>query len=99
MQDLGRALTSAMAESSEVSDTLRRLRSSGYALYLSLDCKRGGEVRQEPLPVAATSGVSAANASSSGEPNFQINGDDLRFLRSIGIDPTRRCRTRRRRGA
>lgn len=29
------------------------------------------------------------------EPQFRINGTDLSFLRSIGIDPTRRQRRRR----
>jgi hypothetical protein len=28
------------------------------------------------------------------EPVFQINGQDLSFLKSIGIDPTRRARRR-----
>jgi hypothetical protein len=33
--------------------------------------------------------------SSGAEPPFRINGEDLAFLRSVGIDPTRRRRGRR----
>ena len=30
-----------------------------------------------------------------GDPVFRIDADDLRFLRSLGIDPTRKRRARR----
>jgi len=42
----------------------------------------------------STSGSTSRSASET-EPAFQINGKDLSFLRSIGIDPTRRLRRRR----
>ena len=63
-------------------DTLRRIESEGYSLHLVLDCKRDGEAQTPAVPRAAAGG----------EPVFRINGDDLFFLRSCGIDPTRRRR-------
>lgn len=87
LRDLGRALSDVIAESSEVSRTLRRIREEGYSLYLMVDCKREG-MQPEPLPLNA-------GRPSEAEPVFQINGLDLSFLRSIGIDPTRRPRRRR----
>jgi hypothetical protein len=90
LRELRRALSEAISESSDVNRTLRRIREEGYALYLLVDCKREpGEI--EPLTFATTS----APRLSSGEPAFQIDGRDLSFLRSIGIDPTRRLRRRR----
>jgi hypothetical protein len=88
LRDLRRALSEAISESSDVSRTLRRIREEGYSLYLLVDCKREalGE-DDDPLPVAARRRER--------EPVFQINGPDLHFLRSIGIDPTRRSRRRR----
>src|SRR5947209_8865212 len=89
LRDLRRALSEAISESSEVNRTLRRIREEGYALYLLVDCKReANEI--EPLTFATT-----APRLHSGEPAFQIDGRDLSFLRSIGIDPTRRLRRRR----
>jgi len=88
LRDLRRALSEAISESSEVSRTLRKIREEGYSLYLLVDCKREREGNDEPLPVAAP-------RRSGGEPVFQINGNDLSFLRSIGIDPTRQLRRRR----
>ncbi|HZI63633.1 MAG TPA: hypothetical protein VFE44_02570 [Thermoanaerobaculia bacterium] len=89
LRDLGRALSEAISESPEVGRTLRRLRSEGYTLHLVLDCKRRGEAGE------AVDGDEASRAlapTPAGEPAFRINGDDLSFLRSCGIDPTRRPR-------
>ncbi len=91
LRELRRALSEAISESSDVNRTLRRIREEGYALYLLVDCKREpGDI--EPLTFAATT---TAPRRASGEPAFQIDGRDLSFLRSIGIDPTRRLRRRR----
>ncbi len=77
-----------MAESPEVHDRLEAIRREGYTLNLFLDCKKseddddGGvdetSSTRRPLP----------------PPTFRINGRDLAFLRSLGIDPTRRTHSR-----
>lgn len=85
LRDLRRALSEAISESTEVSRTLRKIREEGYSLYLLVDCKRDANEDDLPVPTPRTGG----------EPMFQIDGRDLSFLRSIGIDPTRRQRRRR----
>lgn len=84
LRDLRRALSEAISESTEVNRTLRKIREEGYSLYLLVDCKR--EANEEPVTIAR---------GSHGDPVFQIDGRDLSFLRSIGIDPTRHLRRRR----
>jgi len=88
LRDLRRALSDAISESQDVNRTLRKFREEGYALYLLVDCKREGA--EEPLALTAP-----RFRSGPGEPVFQIDGRDLSFLRSIGIDPTRSLRRRR----
>lgn len=90
LRDLRRALSEAILESSEVSRTLRKIREEGYSLYLLVDCKREAN-EPEALPAPAAK----SPKSPAGEPLFQIDGRDLSFLKSIGIDPTRRLRRRR----
>jgi hypothetical protein len=90
LRDLRRALSDAISESSEVNRTLRKIREEGYSLYLLVDCKRDAN-DQEPLALTAPPRL----PSGSKEPVFQIDVRDLSFLRSIGIDPTRRLRRRR----
>lgn len=87
LRDLSRALFEAISDSSEVNRSLHRIRQEGYTLHLLLDCKRDGQDRVR---------LDAPSSSvSSSPPQFRINGQDLSFLRSIGIDPTRRSRRRR----
>ncbi len=79
-------------------------------MVLHLDCKREGE-EEEPAPFvpapiatpraekrlrpAVRSFEPEAPWTASPEPAFQIDGRDLGFLRSIGIDPTRRLRRKK----
>ncbi len=100
LKDLRRALSDAISESSEVSRNLRRIREEGYSLYLLVDCKResheGESLALSPATRTAAASTSlSSSAPSRSDPSFQINGRDLSFLKSIGIDPTRRLRRRR----
>ena len=86
LEDLTRSLCEAIAESPEVHERLESIRREGYTLNLFLDCKpfesdedaETEEGTKRPLPA----------------PPFRINGRDLAFLRSVGIDPTRKARSR-----
>lgn len=93
LRDLRRALSEAISESSEVSRTLRRIREEGYSLYLLVDCKR--ELLDVESTLPTPSATPRPPRPTSGEPVFQIDGRDLSFLKSIGIDPTRRLRRKR----
>jgi hypothetical protein len=100
LKDLRRALSDAISESSEVSQSLRRIRDEGYSLYLLVDCKResaeGEALALRPASRASQAArTGAVGAVGTAEPTFQINVRDLSFLKSIGIDPTRRLRRRR----
>lgn len=89
LRDLSRALFEAISDSHDVHRSLRQLRSEGYRLQLLVDCK--------PTPAApapATAAVEPEPTRAPPGPAFRIDGEDLSFLRSIGIDPTRRRRRR-----
>lgn len=97
LRELGRAL----AESSDASLALRRFQEEGYNLFLLLDRAASvpvpaGTAEESSTAVTAAQSVAAAPTT---EPAFRIDLQDLRFLRSLGIDPTRRIRIRRRAGA
>lgn len=85
LRELERALLDALAESPEVHRQLDRLRAAGLSARLVLDCENGGE-------------GSESTSRRDADTSFRIDGRDLAFLRSIGIDPTRRLRSRRRSG-
>ncbi len=87
LRELGRAVFEAISESDNVSEALDLIRAEGYSLSMQLNCKK------EPADAPAV--VKPVRALPAHEPSFRIDGQDLIFLRSIGIDPTRRMRRRR----
>ena len=87
LSEFRKALYEAISDSNDVHRTWRQLREEGYSLYLLVDCKR-----QEALEVSAAAAAERGKAPLPPDPVFQINGTDLSFLKSIGIDPTRRRR-------
>ncbi len=93
LKELGDAINDSVSESDRVNETIEKLRDHGYRLYLNLDARIGIE-REEPLDEAAGEAGEAAPVA-----EFRIDFRDLRFLKSVGIDPTRKVRARRAAGA
>ena len=87
LQDLRGAITEALADSTDVNRSMDQIRDEGWSVYLVIDRKREDET---PEGIELT-GVDADH----GDPTFKINSTDLSFLKSVGIDPTRRVRRRR----
>jgi len=102
LKELGQAINESISGSGRVHDSIQRIRDEGYNLYMVLDAKVGvnrrearlsrvrrGAARELELDDAEESQTSEERAA------FRINLKDLRFLRSVGIDPTRKVRKRR----
>ena len=99
LKELGQAINESISGSGRVHDSIQRIRDEGYNLYMVLDAKVGVNKREgrgarraarswrprEPEEVERTSERAA----------FRINLKDLRFLKSLGIDPTRKVRARK----
>ncbi len=88
LDDFGRVLVEAITHSSEFSGAVQRIRNEGYSMYLVLNCQQDGE-RRARMELTSKRAVP--------EPVFRLNSDDMSFLKSVGIDPTR-CTRRRRKG-
>ena len=82
------SLARALGGSPEVSRLLEQIQREGWTLYLVAD--RGPEdENDEAIELTARRALPAA------EPIFRIDGKDLLFLKSVGIDPTRKGKRRR----
>lgn len=86
LRDLGRAVFEAISDSPDVGEALELIRAEGYVLSMQLNCKKQDALAELSEPLKALP---------EHNPTFRIDGGDLTFLRSIGIDPTRRMRRRR----
>jgi hypothetical protein len=95
LKELGDAINDSVSESDRVHETIEKLREHGYRLFLNLDARIGIERDDEFAEEEDSQNVEAALTSA----EFRIDFRDLRFLKSVGIDPTRKVRTRRARAA
>jgi hypothetical protein len=97
LKELGQAINESISGSGRVHDSIQRIRDEGYNLYMVLDAKVGvnrraarsaSRRRQQAVETGNGDGAAVNQAA------FRINIKDLRFLKSVGIDPTRKVRAR-----
>jgi len=99
LKELGQAINESISGSGRVHDSIQRIRDEGYNLYMVLDAKvgvnrrtpRSGSRRRSSSALEASKAVATIGEQAA----FRINIKDLRFLKSVGIDPTRKVRARR----
>jgi hypothetical protein len=95
LKELGQAINESISGSGRVHDSIQRIRDEGYNLYMVLDAKVGVN-RREGRGSRSRQGAKSHELPTGEErAAFRINVKDLRFLRSVGIDPTRKVRNRR----
>jgi hypothetical protein len=97
LKDLGQAINESISGSGRVHDSIQRIREEGYNLYMVLDAKVGvnrREARGSRRSAAASNNGEDETLAPSERAAFRINIKDLRFLKSVGIDPTRKVRRR-----
>ncbi len=99
LKELGQAINESISGSGRVHDSIQKIRDEGYNLYMVLDAKVGVNKRESKARSRRAAVLASAE---SDEPStatdraaFRINLKDLRFLKSLGIDPTRKVRTRK----
>lgn len=91
LEELGSVINEAVSSSPEVNGRIEQIRDEGYDLYVMLDATIGLSRTDEEETPAETRHRLALPA---GEAQFRIDVDDLNFLRSVGIDPTRKTKSR-----
>jgi hypothetical protein len=99
LKELGQAINESISGSGRVHDSIQKIRDEGYNLYMVLDAKVGvnkreGKSRSRRTAVATAEPEEGASTAAE-RAAFRINLKDLRFLKSLGIDPTRKVRNRK----
>ena len=96
LKELGQAINESISGSGRVHESIQRIRDEGYNLYMVLDAKVGVNRREGRSSRSRSSGARGEKERPAEErAAFRINVKDLRFLRALGIDPTRKVRNRR----
>ena len=99
LKELGQAINESISGSGRVHDSIQKIRDEGYNLYMVLDAKVGVNKREARSRSRRGAALLAAEREDEGgeieRAAFRINLKDLRFLKSLGIDPTRKVRARK----
>jgi len=95
LKELGQAINESISGSGRVHDSIQKIRDEGYNLYMVLDAKVGVNRLEAAGNGRRGSGDAEESAFVTERATFRINVKDLRFLKSVGIDPTRKVRARR----
>jgi hypothetical protein len=95
LKELGKAINESISGSGRVHDSIQRIRDEGYNLYMVLDAKVGVNKRESRGGRRRLAASDAQEPAVGERAAFRINVKDLRFLKSVGIDPTRKVRSSR----
>jgi hypothetical protein len=92
LKELSDSINESISNSASVNDQIQKIRDEGYDLYVFLDATIGLGRDGEQTTVTHGQTVAHARGNVSEEAQFRINVNDLVFLRSVGIDPTRKVK-------
>jgi hypothetical protein len=92
LKELGDTINASVSNAESVNRQIQKIRDEGYDLYVFLDATigLGRDGEQATMNHGQTLAQSRGNVSQ--EAQFRINVNDLVFLRSVGIDPTRKVK-------
>lgn len=90
LKELGTAINESISASNEVNERIQKIRDEGYDLYVVLDATIGlNKNDDEGTTTEQTTEIAVRGR----EVQFRIDVQDLNFLRSVGIDPTRKVKS------
>jgi hypothetical protein len=82
MKELGDAINESLSESEQISDVIGKIKQGGYDVFLVLEATIGFNRREEQAPVGRPTLVKGEKK---GNPDFRLNAQDLKFLKSLRI--------------
>ena len=83
MKELGDAINESLSESDQITDVISKIKAGGYDVFLVLEATIGFNKRDE----AGKAGPTLVKAASGrgGDPEFKLNAQDMKFLKSLRI--------------
>lgn len=96
LKELGAAINESISASEEVNQQIQRIKDEGYNLYVFLDAtiglNREGDTDTSETTERHEVGAAMVRRELPKEVQFRIDMNDLNFLRTLGIDPTRKVK-------
>ncbi len=80
MKELGEAINESLSESDQIAEVIGKIKASGYDVFLVLEATIGFNKHEEQGVAKPTLVTTRA-----GSPDFKINAQDVKFLKSLRI--------------
>ena len=80
MKELGEAINESLADSEQIAEVVSRIKDGGYDIFLVLEATIGVS-----KPGEKTSDKTSLVTTLTSNPEFKINDQDLKFLKSLRI--------------
>jgi len=81
MKELGEAINESLSDSEQIAEVVSRIKEGGYDIFLVLEATIGVSKQGEKKTSDKTSLVTTLSTN----PEFKINDQDLKFLKSLRI--------------
>ena len=80
MKELGDSINSSLSESEQIAEVISRIKHEGYDVFLVLEATIGFNRRDSETAAPGPIPIESGRA-----PEFKVNAQDVRFLRSLRI--------------
>jgi hypothetical protein len=84
MKELGEAINGSLSESEQIAQVITRIKEEGFDIFLVLEATIGFNRHEEQGAPGSPELVTMRNKKNP-EPDFSINANDVRFLKSLRI--------------
>lgn len=85
MKELGEAINESLADSEQIADVIGKIKAGGYDVFLVLEATIGfNKVDEQPAGKPTLVGKNASS-SRTVDPEFKVNAQDVKFLKSLRI--------------
>ena len=84
MKELGEAINESLSESEQIAEVIGKIKAGGYDVFLVLEATIGFN-KQDEQTVGKPSVVAAKERRSGADPEFKVNAQDMKFLKSLRI--------------
>ncbi len=81
MKQLGEAINESLSESEQIAEAISKIKAEGYDVFLVLEATIGFNRVDEEIEAAAA----PVAGNRRGEPEFKVNAQDMKFLKSLRI--------------
>jgi hypothetical protein len=82
MKELGEAINESLSESEQIAEVISKIKGGGYDVFLVLEATIGFNKREE---TASGGNPALVNSRGKADPEFKMNAQDLKFLKSLRI--------------